>query len=132
MRLWPRRGHRADPPETGGIRGRARVDGRTKNLISRLQPREVAIINHRDIDRIAAEGLIERQPAAVINAAMSTSGRYPNIGALMLVSSGIPVIDDVGDDVMSVVEGATIVVDEGLVAIERPDGNARTSPRVTS
>ncbi len=95
MKLWSRR-REVGYEQDGVIRGRARVDARTKNLIARLQPREIAVIDHKDIDRIAAEGLIERQPAAVINASVSSSGRYPNIGALMLVSSGIPVIDEVG------------------------------------
>ena len=58
---------RDDPEVT--IRGVARVDRRTKDLVRRLRPREVAVIDHRDLDRIAAESLVESQPAAVLNAA---------------------------------------------------------------
>ena len=38
-------------PELHGIVGVARVDSRTKNLTKRLQPGEIAIINHSDLDR---------------------------------------------------------------------------------
>ncbi len=116
MSLWRWRSSRdALADDDGLIRGRARVDKRTKNLLTRLQPREIAVIDHQDIDRIAAEGIIERQPAAVVNASRSSSGRYPNIGALLLVSAGIPVIDDIGKGIMDTSEGARLCIDDGLV-----------------
>lgn len=121
MRLWPRRSRRSQENEDGVIRGRARVDKRTKNLIARVEPREIAVIDHQDIDRIAAEGLIERQPAAVVNASRSSSGRYPNIGGLLLVSAGIPVIDDVGRGVMETPEGSWLCIEDGLVFREMGD-----------
>ena len=57
--------------------GVARLDRRTKNLTKRLCPGEIAIIDHVDLDRVSAEALIRRQVAAVVNAAASISGRYP-------------------------------------------------------
>ena len=36
----------------------ARVDKRTKDLIVRLRPGEIAVIDHEDIDRLSAEGLV--------------------------------------------------------------------------
>jgi len=39
--------------------GRARLGRRTKNLVQRLGPDDVAIIDHRDIDRVSAEELLE-------------------------------------------------------------------------
>lgn len=121
MRLWPRRSRRAQENEDGVIRGRARVDKRTKNLIARVEPHEIAVIDHQDIDRIAAEGLIERQPAAVVNASRSSSGRYPNIGGLLLVSAGIPVIDDAGKAMMETPEGSWLCIEDGLVFRETGD-----------
>ena len=121
MRLWPRRSRETQGDEEGVIRGRARVDKRTKNLIARVEPREIAVIDHQDIDRIAAEGLIERQPAAVVNASRSSSGRYPNIGGLLLVSAGIPVIDDAGKAVMETPEGSWLCIEDGLVFRETGD-----------
>jgi uncharacterized membrane-anchored protein len=104
-----------EPVADGVILAAARVDARTKNLITRLQPGEIAVINHEDIDRIAAEGLIQRQARAVVNAARSSSGRYPNLGPLLLVSAGVPVIDDVGPAAMTVPDGALLRLDKGRV-----------------
>ena len=41
------------------------------------------------MDGVAAEALVERQPAAVLNAAASTSGRYPNAGPQILLDAGV-------------------------------------------
>jgi uncharacterized membrane-anchored protein len=116
MIRWARR-KEGPPPQVadGVIRAAARVDARTKNLIARLQPGEIAVINHEDIDRIAAEGLIQRQARAVVNAARSSTGRYPNLGPLLLVSAGVPVIDDVGAVAMTVPDGALLRIDKGRV-----------------
>src|SRR5436853_4926542 len=84
--------------------GVARVDGRTKNLVRRMQPGEFAVINHEDIDRVAADGLVSAGVAGVINAANSTSGRYPNLGPLVLVQAGIPLVDGVGPILMDKVK----------------------------
>ena len=98
-------------PAEGVVAGRARVDRRTKNLIPRLQPGDVAVIDHEDIDRVAAEGLILARAGAVVNAARSSTGRYPNLGPLLLAAAGIPVVDDVGRDVMVAVgEGQLLEV----------------------
>ena len=74
----------------------ARVDKRTKNLLRRVQPGEVAIIDHEDLDRLAAEELVAKQVSAVVNAAPSITGRYPNLGPMIVVEAGVPLIDNVG------------------------------------
>jgi uncharacterized membrane-anchored protein len=104
---------RAETP--GVVVGLARIDPRTKNLTTRLMPGEIAVINHADIDRIAAEGLIQRQAAAVVNASRSSTGRYPNLGPLLLVTAGVPVIDDAGPNVMTIEEGTTIAINKGRI-----------------
>jgi uncharacterized membrane-anchored protein len=111
----PRRRKDIETLPPGVIRAIARVDRRTKNLLTRLQPGEIAVINHEDIDRIAAEGLIQRQAAAVLNATRSSSGRYPNLGPLLLVSAGIPVIDAVGPALMNVPDGAMLRVERAHI-----------------
>ncbi len=83
-------------PAAGGV---ARLDKRTKNLTKRLQPGDVAVIDHVDIDRVSAEALVACQPAAVVNAAASISGRYPNLGPNILVEAGIPLLDAVDPEV---------------------------------
>jgi uncharacterized membrane-anchored protein len=90
----------------------ARLDRRTKNLTKRLEPGDIAIIDHVDLDRVAADALISRKVSAVVNAAVSMSGRYPNLGPQLLMEAGIPLVDDVGQDVFSRVrEGATVRLD---------------------
>lgn len=84
-----------------------RVDRRTKDLAKRLQPGDIAVIDHADIDRVAAESLLAAQPSAIVNASPSITGRYPNMGPTIIVSSGIPLLDDAGPEVMRVTEGET-------------------------
>lgn len=97
-------------PAGPGITGTARVDTRTKNLTKRLRPGDVAVIDHLDIDRVSAEALVACRPAAVLNAARSTSGRYPNLGPDILLEAGVPLVDDLGPDVLSVPEGRLVRV----------------------
>ena len=82
------------------LTGTARIDRRTKDLIKRLQPGDIAVINHRDLDRVAADGLVEAGVAAVVNAGESISGRYPNGGPIRVVQAGIPLVDRAGEDVL--------------------------------
>ena len=57
-----------------GVLAMARLDLRTKNLTKRLKPGDIAIIDHIDLDRVAADALVRSQVAAVINVAPSISG----------------------------------------------------------
>jgi uncharacterized membrane-anchored protein len=104
-------------PQTDlGTVGAARVDARTKDLTKRLQAGEIAVIDHLDIDTVAAEALVARRPAAVVNAAPSTSGRYPNLGPEILVAAGVPLVDGVGREVMTAVrEGDRLRVAGGRI-----------------
>ena len=89
-----------------------RVDRRTKDLTKRLQPGEIAVIDHADLDRVSAEALIACRPAAVVNAATSITGRYPNVGPQLLVDAGIPLLDHAGAEVMSLQEGTIAHLDD--------------------
>jgi uncharacterized membrane-anchored protein len=80
--------------------GVARVDPRTKDLVSRARPGDVAVIDHEDLDRVTAEGLVRAGVAGVVNASASITGRYPNLGPLILVQAGVPLVDSVGRLVM--------------------------------
>jgi uncharacterized membrane-anchored protein len=96
--------------------GTARVDRRTKDLIKRLDGGEVAVIDHEDLDRVAADGLVEARVAAVVNAAPSISGRYPNLGPIRIVEAGIPLVDDVGSDLLDRVrEGESLRIVGGEI-----------------
>ncbi|MDM7856507.1 putative cytokinetic ring protein SteA [Cellulomonas alba] len=126
---------RTSSPAPGVVSGPGRVDRRTKSLTKRLRPGDVAVIDHLDLDRVSAEALVACQPVAVLNAARSTSGRYPNLGPDILVSAGVPLIDDLGPDVMTIgeghevrVDGACVYVGETLVA----EGVAQTPESVAA
>ena len=93
------------------VTGMARVDKRTKRLVKRVQPGDVMVIDHADLDRVAAETIIEAQAGAVVNAAASITGRYPNVGPLLLCAAGIPLVDQVGSEAMqAITEGRTVTV----------------------
>jgi len=105
----------------GSASGIARVDARTKRLLPRLHPGEIAIIDHEDLDRVSAEGLISRQVGAVVNASRSSTGRYPNLGPLLLRTAGIPLLDEAGPAVMQLIEGTRVHLD-GSKLLSELDG----------
>ena len=89
------------------------MDRRTKTMLRRIQPGEVAVIDHEDLDRVTAEGLVRAAPSAVVNAARSISGRYPNLGPLILVQAGIPLLDGVGRLIVDKVREGDVIRLEG-------------------
>lgn len=97
------------------VHGRIRSDKRTKNLAKRLQPGEIALVDHVDLDATSAEMLLERGVAAVVNAGSSLSGRYPNGGPRILLEAGVPILDSVGSDVFALVREGQDVEIEGSV-----------------
>jgi uncharacterized membrane-anchored protein len=107
MKLATLRRSRAGGP--AGVTGVARLDRRTKRLVGRLAPGDVAIIDHVDLDQVAAEALVAARVGAVVNAQPSISGRYPNLGPNLLVASGIPLLDNVGNQVFAAVKEGTRV-----------------------
>lgn len=92
------------------IRGTARVGAKTKELVHRLCPGDIAIIDHRDLDEVAADSLAKAKVKAVINADISISGRYPNQGPRCLVERGIPLYDAAGPAVMRLNDGQSLVI----------------------
>jgi uncharacterized membrane-anchored protein len=90
----------------------ARVDARTKLLVQRLGAGEIAVIDHEDLDRVSAEALVAAGAAGVVNARSSISGRYPNLGPLILLEAGVPLVDGVGPLLLRKVrEGETLRLD---------------------
>lgn len=98
------------------ITARVRVDRRTKDLIKRLQPGEIAVIDHADLDRVAGDGLVEKRAAAVLNASPSISGRYPNGGPIRVAAAGIPLLDEVDRSLLErLKDGDTVTIEGGEV-----------------
>jgi uncharacterized membrane-anchored protein len=92
--------------------GTARLDKRTKRLVRRLGPDDIAIIDHRDLDRVSAEELLATNVRVVINVSPSMTGRFPNAGPLELVRGGVRLIDVNGDSDLfeEVRDGESLVV----------------------
>src|SRR3954465_11635582 len=125
MRIGSLRRGRA-PEAATGVTGTVRLDRRTKNLTKRLRPGDIAGIDPVDIDRVSADALVNCRVAAVVNAAASISGRYPNLGPEILINAGIPLVGSVGKDVFARVkegahvrlEGSKLLADDGEVLAE--------------
>jgi uncharacterized membrane-anchored protein len=105
--------------EPGAFSGIARVDRRTKRLVGRLRPGEIAVIDHVDIDRVAADSLVAVGVSAVLNAKPSISGRYPNLGPEVLVQAGIVLIDDLGEEAFDrIAEGQVVSIEGDAVLVD--------------
>src|SRR5258708_858918 len=138
MTYWPRRlasGRGNGSTDLPGVVGPARLDRRTKNLTRRPRAGDIAIIDHEALDRVSAESLLNRHVVAVVNAAPSMSGRYPNLGPQLLTEAGVPLIDDVGPEVFEKVkegrlvrlDGDTLYIGETVAAkgtVQTPDSVA--------
>src|SRR4029453_19197250 len=104
--------------EPGAVTGTVRLDRRTKRLVGRLRPGDIAVIDHVDLDRVAADSLVAVGVVAVLNAKPSVSGRYPNLGPEVLIQAGIPLVDDLGEGIFQQlregdrvrIEGSTVYV----------------------
>jgi uncharacterized membrane-anchored protein len=75
------------------------------------------VIHHLDLDRASADALVRCRVAAVVNAAASISGRYPNLGPKVLAEAGIPLVDVPDGDVFSAVRDGAPVRIEGARSI---------------
>ena len=114
------------------VAGPARLGRRTKRLVKELRPGAVAVLDHKDLDRVSAEDLIAAGVLAVLNCSPSSTGAYPNMGPLLLVQAGIHLVDlpddeifdrlRDGDDVL--VRGGDVLKSAKVVArgvVQEPD-----------
>lgn len=99
-----------------GSTGIARVSRNTAALLSRVGPGDVVILDQVDLDRATANALVNAGVTAVVNAAPSVSGRYPNLGPEILLAEGITLIDEVGDEVFGQIkDGAKVRLLDGAL-----------------
>lgn len=110
---------RARTTVPGPVSGVARLDRRTKRLTGRLRPGEIAVIDHVDLDRVAADSLVASGVMAVLNAKPSISGRYPNLGPEVLIQGGVILVDDLGEDVFTGLrEGQAVAIEGDAVLLD--------------
>src|SRR5256714_8396439 len=110
--------------------GAAKLDRRTKNLVRRVGPNDVAIIDHTDLDRVSAEELLESGGRVVVNVSPSQSGRFPNPGPLLLLRGGVrlidapgaPLFDELSEGELVTVRGAGVFRNGDCVAVGRSLG----------
>jgi uncharacterized membrane-anchored protein len=111
------------------IAGPARLGKRTKHLVKRLRPGEVAVIDHKDLDRVSGEDLIACGVVAVLNQASSSTGAYPNMGPLLLVQAGIHLVDEVDGDLFDLLDDGDAIEVRGAEILKRGEVIARGTVR---
>jgi uncharacterized membrane-anchored protein len=79
------------------VSGPVKLGRKTKLLVRHLIAGDIAVIDHRDIDRVSAEDLIAAGVPAVLNCRPSSGGTYPNQGPQLLVEAGIVLVDLLDD-----------------------------------
>ncbi len=104
---------KGSPDPAAPLYGTARLGRKTKDLVKRLGPGDIAVIRHTNIDRIAAEELIATGVRVVINDAHSTDGRYPNAGPLLLTRAGVVLIDAPGSNLFDRLKSGDPLTIEG-------------------
>lgn len=94
------------------LRGPIKAGKRTKILVERLEPGDIALIDHLDLDELAAQSLVAHKVCAVVNVNDSISGHYPNKGPQVLCEARIPHYDLAGADLMERIhDGELLTVD---------------------
>jgi uncharacterized membrane-anchored protein len=101
--------------------GPARLGRRTKDLVKRLRPDDVAIIDHTDLDRVSAAELVESGVRVVVNVAESATGRFPNPGPLELVRGGVALIDAPGSGLFDALSDGELVTIRGASVYRNGD-----------
>jgi uncharacterized membrane-anchored protein len=80
-------------PAVAEFTGRVRLGKRTKRLVKRLKPDDIAVIDHAEIDRVSGEDLVATGVRCVVNCARSASPRYGNQGPVILTDARVHLVD---------------------------------------
>lgn len=100
-----------------GVTGTARVERRTRLLLDRVRPGDVAVLDHLDLDRGTAQALIDAQVSAVLNSSRFLSGRYPAQGPVLLADAGVLLLDGL-EGVDNIPDGARIRIHQEIVHVD--------------
>jgi uncharacterized membrane-anchored protein len=101
------------------------ADRKTKRLCKRIQPNQIAMLQHADVDEVAAESLLEARVGAVINTSPFLTGTYPAAGAKRLLEAGIPLYETVGEGsekLMDLPDGTTVALAGEQLLLLTPTG----------
>jgi uncharacterized membrane-anchored protein len=81
-----------------------------------LRVGDIAVIDHEDIDRVSSEDLCATGVRCVLNVSQSSTGRYPNVGPLVLAEAGVHLVDLPGQPLFDeLTDGERITVRSGVV-----------------
>jgi uncharacterized membrane-anchored protein len=100
-----------------GLTGTVRVDRRTKVLLPRLRPGDIAVLDHLDLDRASAQALVDAKVSAVLNVSQFLSGRYPALGPVLLAEAGILMVDRL-EGLQHVPDGSRVRVHDEMVYVD--------------
>ena len=95
------------------IIGPARKGKKTKLLVEHLQPGDIAVIDHKDLDELAAASLCKQKISAVINVDSSMTGRYPNNGPGRLAEAKVIHLDQLGSELFDQIEEGELLTIRG-------------------
>ncbi|MBI5309782.1 MAG: hypothetical protein HZB14_01945 [Actinobacteria bacterium] len=120
------------PAHAKQVSGVVRPGKRTKLLTKSLVPGEIALIDHKDIDRVSGEELVRKGVSCVINVAPSSTGEYPNTGPGIIAQAGVHLVDAIdeplfellGDGDSITVRGGEVLKDGEVIArgdVQSPD-----------
>jgi uncharacterized membrane-anchored protein len=101
------------PEPDSGFTGPARIGKRTKRLVKRIGPEDVAIVDHAGIDRVSGEDLVASGVKHVVNVAVSVAPHYANRGPSILVEGGVTLVDMPGAPLLDVVKDGDVVTLDG-------------------
>lgn len=75
------------------LRGKLKKGERTKELLRRVQMRDIVLLKHENLDMVSAEELCRKKVKAIINAAETMTGEFRTEGAMHCLKAGIPIVE---------------------------------------
>lgn len=97
------------------IKGEIVVDVKTKRLLQRISPGQIAVIAHENVDEMAANGFIEKRVKAIINSLPTMNGHYPTLGAKIIQDAGIPIYQITPEAFSLFEEGEEVEIKKGWI-----------------
>jgi uncharacterized membrane-anchored protein len=114
---------------SGELQGPIFYGVKTKELIKWIPLGAFALLEHEDIDEMAAHSLIQKKVKGVLNYSASMTGLYPSLGTKKLIKANIPVYDIVhpGDVKRTIQQGDVIRIVSNEFVIENTNNNVAGS-----
>ncbi|MEA2466662.1 MAG: hypothetical protein QOJ57_788 [Thermoleophilaceae bacterium] len=109
----PRAPRNGSSPDAVEFAGPVRLGKRTKRLVKRLGPGDIAVIDHAAIDRVSGEDLVSSGVRCVLNVSVSASPRYGNQGPVLMTEAGIHLVDMPGAPLFDVLKDGEDVTVRG-------------------